>query len=165
MTAISRRSALAGVASLTVPSTALAAYSATSIVDPIFAAIERHREAYMLRLTAGRIRGDTPDWGPDCDEAKLAVVEKEDDAAYQANEDAAMALTTIRPTTIAGILALLEYVEFFNAGGIFLPDDRVNWSSAAMFWPRIERDHESDEYGYLILANVRAALDAQEVRS
>jgi hypothetical protein len=153
MTAISRRSALAGVASLTVPSTALAAYSATSIVDPIFAAIERHRE------------GDTPDWGPDCDEAKLAVVEKEDDAAYQANEDAAMALTTIRPTTIAGILALLEYVEFFNAGGIFLPDDRVNWSSAAMFWPRIERDHESDEYGYLILANVRAALDAQEVRS
>jgi hypothetical protein len=58
-------------------------------------------------------------------------------------------------------LALIEYVEAFNAGAYYLepePDETVvQWQSAPMFWP----PHEDDIhlFGYLVLANVRRALE------
>jgi hypothetical protein len=83
-----------------------------------------------------------------------------DDAAT----DAADELTTVRPTTMAGVLALIRYVEAFNAGAFFLepyPEDTVSdWQSKPMFWPESNDEDEIDLFGYAVLANVRSALEA-----
>src|SRR5579862_110532 len=113
----SRRAILAGIAAApmaAVPAIALA-------TDPIFAAIERHKAAFRASQEAGRIQSGTIDLegaaGYDvlCEAAQVAS-----DAADEANEDAAYALLTVRPTTMTGVLALIRYVEEFNAGAFFL---------------------------------------------
>ena len=89
--------------------------------------------------------------------------------ADDADEDAANALITVRPTTMAGVLALIRHVEAFNAGAFFLepyPEDTVrDWQSAPMFWPESKDEDEIDLWGYAVLANVRRALEAMAVVS
>jgi hypothetical protein len=174
----SRRAVLAGVAAAPVLAVPALALSGTGRPreggDPIFAAIERHKAAYRIQMEAGRIRCHTADkWSPEYDpveceaakEAYTAAADASDDAAADASDDAAAdALTTIRPTTMAGVLALLHHVEAFNAGAFFLdpwPDSTVgDWQSKPTFWPSWEDEDGIDLFGYAVLANVRAALEA-----
>ena len=46
-----------------------------------------------------------------------AMPERDFDASDEA-EDAALSLVEIQPTTMPGVLMLLDYVEHFNAGGV-----------------------------------------------
>lgn len=165
----SRRAVLAGAAALatgaTVNTAAIAALSATES-DPIFAAIETHKAAFRLWQEKSRIRSNMVDakWAPEYDAELVDAAQTASHDAHGAASAAANALTTIHPTTMAGILALIEYVEAFNAGAYFLeplqPGDTLDdWRSAPMFWPAHVAD-EIDLFGYLVLANVRRALEA-----
>jgi hypothetical protein len=88
----SRRAVLAGIA--TAPALAAPAL-ALSGPDPIFAAIERHKATYVaLGLSE-----------------EGAV-----DAAVDAETDASRKMAATVPTTLAGLLALLRYVEKMHNG-------------------------------------------------
>jgi hypothetical protein len=117
---LSRRTLLAGAA-VAIPATGIiaAALPAAAEDDPIFAAIERHKVAFRLSQVAGRIRGNTVDaeWSPDYDPVACNTALAADEEAIAASDAAAIALITIRPTTMAGVLALLAYVEAFDAAG------------------------------------------------
>jgi hypothetical protein len=87
--------------------------------------------------------------------------------ADAASDKAALALTTTQPTTMAGVLALLEHVEAFNEGEISLADTRDLsgvWHSGPMFWPVIEDENKENIFGYLILVNVHRALQTLTLR-
>jgi len=137
---------------------------ANAAPDPIFAAIERHKAAFRRSQECGRTRSGTVDakWSPEYDHAACIAAEAADEAAVKGSDKAALALTTTQPTTVAGLLALLDYVQAFNAGAQFLED----WgASAPMHWPAMDDDDEMDLFGYAILANVRRALEAMAVQS
>jgi hypothetical protein len=170
---IGRRALVAGVATAAAAIPSVSGLPAdAAAADPIYAAIERHKAAYRLAMVAGRVRSNTVDakWSPDYDAVECRRVQEADLEATHASDTAARALTTIRPTTMAGVLALICYVQEFNAGAVFLEPDpsvdesEVEWRSAPMFWPE-SNDDEIDLFGYAILANVRLALEAMAVRS
>jgi len=164
----SRRAILAGAASL--PALAVPVLAGTNL-DPIFAAIERHKVAFRASQVAGRIKSNTVDaeWAPEYDAVKCKAAENANSVADDAADDAANALTTIRPTTKAGVLALIHHVEAFNAGAFFLepcPEDTVSdWQSKPMFWPASNDEDDIDLFGYSVLANVRRALESLVVQS
>jgi hypothetical protein len=157
MSSTSRRAVLIGAAALTVtPATAIAA-GTSGEPDPIFAAIERHRRAFPLKMQAMRAVGNEPDNGPRVNQERLAKLKSAENAACEEEKDAAWDLTTIRPTTAAGLVALTRYIEDFNAGTIGSDD-----KSSAFWWPA---DHMPDVqdagielFPYALLSNVRAAL-------
>jgi hypothetical protein len=159
----SRRAVLAGIAA----APALAAPAlALSGPDPIFAAIERHKAAFRVSQETGRIRSSTIDneraAGYDPVQCKAAI--EASGAADDAVDAAADALITIRPTTMAGVLALIRYVEAFNGGAFFLepwPGRTVrDWQSAPS-----SSINSGQNIGYAILANVGSALEALAVVS
>lgn len=134
--------------------------------DPIFTAIERHKTAYRLSQEAGRIRSGTIDSesDPEYDPVKCPAIIEASEAADEDADDAAHALTTVRPTTMAGVLALIRHVEAFNAGAFFLeplPDDTmIHWQSKPFHWPADIDEDNIDVFGFAVLANVRCALEA-----
>lgn len=73
--------------------------------DPIFAAIERHRTAYAAWMPLFDVETELPYGTPEQDEAERAAKPYRD-AAYKAF----WALSEIRPTTAAGIAALMNYI-------------------------------------------------------
>jgi hypothetical protein len=164
-TVTSRRAILAGAAALaTVP--ALATSSST---DPIFAAIEQHKIAFHASQTANCIQSSTVDaeWSPEYDPIVCKTVDETAAVAHEAAEEAAYALTTIQPTTIPGLLALMGHVAAFNEGA-FAPEIDRNWKSRPADWPAVFDDTDTNEidlFGYAILANVREALAAMTVQS
>ena len=155
---------LAGAAML--PALALPVAAMSAGIDPIFAAIERHKVAFHASQAAGRVRCNTIDaeWHPDHNPVECRAALEADSAANDAAGAAAAALTTVRPTTIAGLLALMHHVEAFNAGAFALDIDS-EWRSAPMHWPADVDEDGIDLFGYSILANVRAALEAMAVQS
>ena len=168
-TTTSRRAILAGAAAL--PALAMPAI-ASATVDPIFALIEAHRVAFPRRLEAQRATGEIPLLeDPDCGEADRAL-HAADDEAFEADMNAAFALVTVPPTTMAGVLALIDYVDNFNRGKFKLNDD---WYSADYMWSNAGRFDWDDEYldkiecrcgmEFAILLNVRAALESLAVQS
>jgi hypothetical protein len=87
---------------------------------------------------------------PEYDAVGLEAADEADSAASAADADAANALITIRPTTMAGVLALIRYVEAFNGGAFFLepwPGRTVrDWQSAPSssihkLWPKHRLRH------------------------
>jgi hypothetical protein len=156
----------------TQPALAVPAFAAAEL-DLIFAAIERHKVAFRLSQVKCRIRSETVDaeWAEEYDPVECKAVEEADRAANVAAADAANALTTIRPTTMAGLLALVRHIEAFNAGAFFLeptpPETSVyDWRSRPADWPA-DRDDDKmvDMFGYSVLANVRRALESLAVQS
>jgi hypothetical protein len=124
---INRRTALAGIAAATVASTVAAA---STEPDPIFAAMEKHLAAMTNHTRLVTIRGDLGD-GPES--GKLGPqVSVADEAAYQA----VIKLTETVPTTQAGILALLDYIDRVNMGR---PDGELSGATDDMERPRIGR--------------------------
>jgi hypothetical protein len=160
----SRRAVLAGAAML--PALIVPAFAAAEL-DPIFAAIERHKVTFRASQAAGHIRFHTIDvkWSPRYNPVECKAAIEASSMADDADADAANALTTIRPTTVAGLLALMHHVEAFNAGAFALDIDPKNWRSGTSFWPADIDDEEIDLFGYSILANVRRALEAIAVQS
>ena len=106
-TKLSRRSALAALAS-TAAATATGAVQAIAEPDPIFALIERHRaasDAYSAGVSAyGRAEEQKlPD--------EMIQAEEQVHAASKARKESIEDLLSTEPTTIAGIAAVLDYVN------------------------------------------------------
>jgi hypothetical protein len=133
--------------------------------DPIFAAIERHRAAFMRQMAKDRVHSSMPNTGPDYREDEYMATCLASSVACASAAAAADELTKLPPTTMAGVLALIEYVEAFNAGGLAFPEDPYNWSSAPIAWPADVDKNGIDLFGYSVLANVRRALEALAVQS
>ena len=96
---LSRRMALAGFAAVSVAWPAAAAEP-----DPIFAAIERHRELSDDYTAAVDVSSELED-GPEFEAANAIAGD-----TCRALLDHADALIRLQPTTIAGVVALLRYV-------------------------------------------------------
>jgi hypothetical protein len=110
----SRRALLAGVpaAALVVATPALAnalSEPVPAVADPIFAAIDRHRTACDAARSVGDVCGVTFPDAPTYD----AIHERFDEVNGEERK-ALVALLTCQPTTIAGILAVLEHVGRMN---------------------------------------------------
>jgi hypothetical protein len=91
-TNLSRRAIVAGAAS--VPALAVPAVAAAIDPDPIFAAIEAHRH------WAKRLDDLWPEWGE---------VSPEAESAREAAMEATRRLCETSPTTMAGLVALLDF--------------------------------------------------------
>lgn len=148
---------LVSVASL---ASASAVAAPLTVDDPIFAAIERHKVACLRDMEASDIRSRTVDakWSPEYDAEKVRMADIAEQATGFAERAAAMALINTRAATMAGVLALLEYVEFFNTRGIKLPSDPGNWSSSPFQWPRMTGEDGVELFGFALLGNIRRSL-------
>jgi hypothetical protein len=104
-TSPSRRTVLAGLSVATASVAAVDILLAARVPggDPIFAAIEAHQKARAALNASpyGRMKCDDPG----CEEAE-ALDELLSDREFEALQ----AMFSTRPTTIAGVLALLDYI-------------------------------------------------------
>jgi hypothetical protein len=167
---ISRRALSAGFASLVpAPTVSAALASGISATDPIFAAIEAHRDAYMRRLKACNVVVHLRDGTPEHE-----VADEANSIAIAANIAAEVALANIQPTTMAGVLALLAHVDDFDCQGLALPEDPRQCHSLHEFLPTMTDDEILDRFSgepielpftFWILRNARIALQALAVRS
>lgn len=142
--------------------------------DPVFAAIERHRSAYI---------------------AWLPYLAKESTASGEAHKKAVKAATPfsnavdraekelgeIVPTSVEGVLALLDHIEATNADRIIPEEHRVQDEYARMMtdmhtWPDWERPrkdlpknkngfHPDDSWPFQVMRNIRSALVANRPAS
>jgi DNA-binding CsgD family transcriptional regulator len=95
-----------------------------TINDQIFVAIDKHITATMEMMRTGSI------YALRDEESKKAAADA--DAAADAFVEASCALTEICPTTLRGVLALLDHVDSFNRGEFALNE---KWSSNHQDWP------------------------------
>jgi hypothetical protein len=160
---LARRNFLTGVA-LTLPAAAAPAALAGSLVaDPIFAAIEVHRAATAAAYAAMRAHGvleaeiprdkrqsvitvweetivetDDPRWI----DSQRAVM-----TAWSAQDDAAVELLNVAPTTLAGVTALLRYAVEANVDDMGFPDKLLSSDG-----------HTERSWHHLLVENVAAAI-------
>lgn len=127
-----------------------------SFADPIFSAIERHRAAELRKLAAGAAYAVMSPTDPN-----YAAVQAADDAARDEQELAGAALLETKPTTRAGVSALIAYVLAFNAGAVSLPG-HPEWCSSACDWPETTDEDGIDVTGFVFLKHVADAIDAIE---
>ena len=95
--------------------------AAAQSLDPAFAAIATHYAALVTAMRASRETVDA--------ESSVCAVQLEgaETAARRAECKAECALCNVTPTSVAGALALLEYVDDLYAGKIALPEDPIGW--------------------------------------
>jgi len=167
---ILRSGAVLAAVSLAVVPVALVA-SVAAEVDPIFAAIETHRAAYVAFGDALKVQElleeslpasaqRTRLWGWDDDEIVAtddpAWIECEQNRRLKADAEqhAALELAGIVPTTKAGIIALLQYaVAHIEAGNL---------------WPSGLEDSEQPyktglDWSYFVHCNIAEALEANRL--
>ena len=87
--------------------------SATPATDPIYAAIERHKDRVKTYDAVWKLRGRCKDFGTltEAEKAHLRELDDATDAAGLPLEAAAMDLFNTAPTTHAGIIAALRYMR------------------------------------------------------
>ncbi len=131
MTTPSRRAVLTGAAAM-IPATAAVALPALAGPDPIFAVIEEHgigyhewvaaldeeytleeqlpkelRQSTLFASELTIVDTDDPRW--------IACLERYH-RGHSRLDDAALAMTNVQPTTLAGVVALLDYIDQYNRG-------------------------------------------------
>jgi hypothetical protein len=132
----------ATLATSTVVAAPVLALSHVANLDPVFAAIEAHREASTEWLRHVKIEGeldaiipiekmqnysvddrDNPEVGKD-DDPRWTAAHKEYWAASDRLDDASLALIDVVPSSVAGVTALLDYCAETQAKmeGSLLPD-------------------------------------------
>jgi hypothetical protein len=101
--------AASGAVAAAIPAAALADAPA---VDPIYAAIDAHRQAVAAHDAVTAVRAAFNDLNMnDEQKAQLAVLGAAVDDAWDQLEDAGCDLVNSKPTTLAGVAALCRYVE------------------------------------------------------
>jgi hypothetical protein len=101
--------------------------------DPIFLAIQAHRQAFAAHDVAVRRRARMVAT-IDRDRPELVEADAAVETTQGAEDYAALALLGVRPTTIAGCVALLRYAHEFAMSGEAWPehvgiDDGPAWST------------------------------------
>jgi hypothetical protein len=148
-TTISRRQALASIPAVALTPAAAShdGTSAQAADDPVFAAIERHRQAAQAWRTASAAASAD---GYD------RAAEAARDAAYDRAGDAFENWVTTQPTTMAGVLATLDYA----ASPSPLDDDRTVLTYGDLPLDRCS-DFEPAKFLAMIAAALRRLTDNQ----
>jgi hypothetical protein len=110
----SRRAVLAGIASAAaLPIAAAVPTTANATVDPIYAAIERHRDLAKPYDAAWKVRAYCKDFGTltEAEQDRVRELNDATDAAHLPLEAAAMDLFNTHPTTRTGIITALFYMR------------------------------------------------------
>ena len=134
---------------LLLATTAKGAFSASP--DPIFVAIEAHRTAalafksaidanYVLdcELPCDKRRSSVTPWEEkifETDDPRWIASERAIRTASDAETDAACALINVLPTTLTGVIALLQYAVSADPDGQAWPDDLLADESAKLSRP------------------------------
>lgn len=92
--------------------------------DPVFAAIERHRELSVLADEAAAISTKFVGVSPESEAASEITSERSDDV-----DECAHALIRLEPTTMAGAIALTRYVAGIREWQ--MPTDCPEWEESA----------------------------------
>jgi hypothetical protein len=162
-TRTTRRSVLAGAAALpalAMPALTMPAIAMPAGTDPIFAAIDRHKEAYAEFVRVVHLQENLEDTIP-ADRRRRYHVEDRYNAEMIVNEDPAWTkyqdawfatceaadgravdLLNVAPISTAGVAALLDYVAAFEKSGAELfgsvteegTDDLLDGRIASMQW-------------------------------
>ena len=118
--------AAGGAIAAAIPAAALAA---APVIDPIYAAIDKHQQAVAAHDAATDIRAAFNDVDMNDEQrTELAALESVVDGAWDRLEDAGITLVNTDPTTLAGIVALYRYVEQLlnERGTVNLPEE-IHW--------------------------------------
>jgi hypothetical protein len=104
----------------------IAAGSATAlpaaIHDPIYAAIERHKETAAIWDTVVTARSGFNNFDmTDEQQRQRNLLEDAEHAAWEACDQAGIDLVTTEPTTPAGIIAAIRYVQIQIRDDIYMP--------------------------------------------
>lgn len=126
--------------------------------DPIFAEIEAHKVAYRAYSEAVEFNASLTSDDPRYQEADRATR-----AEGERLNQASLAFADVQPTTIAGLLALLDYVDAFNHRTWSYPSGH----SSHFAWPYIEGEEDARiaapvvlPFPYLVMNNIRRTLAA-----
>jgi hypothetical protein len=164
----SRRAIVAAAASvpvLALPAAAAAVPAALPVgADPIHAAIEAHRQAFIRELKSGWIQSETKDGTPEQRAATKANI-----ADGNVRSAAEVTLANTVPTTTAGAIALLAYVNDFYAQNIVLPEDpewysdqKISFGTLTLvdekFLNKASGEPLELPFSFWIMHNVRIAL-------
>ena len=168
---LNRRTILAGAAAvpvLTLPAAGVASMPvAASEPDPVFAMVAAHREAFVEHMRAARLDGKLMRSDPGAEATGAAL-----DAADEVYQEATWKLSEVVPTTMAGVVALLRYLEEFQEQAIELPEDPRGWHSGdhdALLTETYEHPNLVDKFNgeplelpfvYWVMLNVRTALQS-----
>jgi hypothetical protein len=159
MSTLTRRSLVASTAALP----ALALPAAAAEPDPIFAAIEWHREAAIRQMRASRATFDLEHGDP-----AIEAADEFEDRARNGRNEAEHALFNTQPTTLAGVVALLAYADGLHIGAVALPEDPSNWNIDAEslgVWSDEQIVDSFDgkrielPFAFWIMRNVRASIE------
>ena len=121
--------------------------------DPIFAAIKAHRAAYVDLSRALSVLGKLPPTDPGYQDANTNA-ETAGDEVFRSAHD----LAKIVPTTLAGAVALLEYIHFFNQGS--LPESNHE------LWPYDLGPHREEletPWPFLVMHNILTGLKQSKI--
>jgi hypothetical protein len=94
--------------------------------DPIYAQIETRKrlleaaDAACMALDEYEVGNRRPDGRLPIGDEAWCVLEKENERTCLADHQALLALLSTKPTTIAGVIELIEYVNECEAGNPFL---------------------------------------------
>jgi hypothetical protein len=112
--------AAGGAVAAAIPARAYPGHAA----DPIFAAIERHKQTAAVWDAAVGVRADFPESADPMTDAQWEERDRLDDAEEDAREPLAAAgvdLVTTAPTTHAGIIAAISYIRTQMRNDAFMP--------------------------------------------
>jgi len=121
----------------------------SQIDDPIYAVLAEHRAATRAYLAASAISGalvdDTPEWN---------VAEAVTQAALTREKTATHAVLSVRPTTIAGAIALLDHVgqdQFLGEAeeDEFSDEDRMETVLSVRMNEEEDSDLKKDSLGFV----------------
>jgi hypothetical protein len=166
-----RRTILAGVAAvsaLAIPAAGAAStFAAASEPDQVFATVAAHRGAFVEYMRAARLDGKLMRSDPGAEATGAAL-----DAADEVYQEATWKLSEVVPTTMAGVVALLRYLEEFQEQAFELPEDPRGWHSGdhdALLTETYEHPNLVDKFNgeplelpftYWVMQNVRTALQS-----
>jgi hypothetical protein len=97
-------------------------FKADGMPDPIYAAIERHKETAAIWDTAVTASSGFNDFDTTDEQRRQRdLVEDAEHAAWQACDQAGIDLVTTEPTTPAGIIAAIRHVQIQIRDDIYMP--------------------------------------------
>ncbi|WP_079602840.1 hypothetical protein [Bradyrhizobium erythrophlei] len=97
--------------------------AAAPAVDPIYAAIERHKAAAVVWDAAVDVWAKLPDGPEPMSTERWIERERINDASRDAMDDAGVDLINTSPTTLAGIARALNYIreQMLQDDGVYMP--------------------------------------------
>jgi hypothetical protein len=162
---LSRRSLVAGAEAL--PALAV---PAVAELDPTFAVIGAHRNALLDAMRATKFSNEMCS-----NDTRYPNAEAESRAADDAEQSTQFELSSVVPTTWAGVFALMEYVEALHTAEVGLPEDPAYYASVDDgdgddHWIRrfevddLRSPHRGTQFRlpliFLVMQNIRTALQS-----